>query len=106
MNGMRRVRAARSGSVVGRSRRGRGGVFTTAVRRVEAHRAHRHRSVYVAQARPAADVDQTTAEYEVTGRRDRLAEIPRHAPYSPLAGTVLRPLGDAATTIQILLRRW
>ena len=105
MNGMRRVPAGRAGSVIGRSRRGRGDVITTAVRRVEAHRAHRHRSVYVTQALPVADMDRTFADFEVTGRR-RFADIPRHAPYAPLAGTVLRPLGDAATTIQILLRRW
>ena len=106
MNGMRHVPAGRAGSMIGRSRRGRGDVITTAVRRVEAHRAHRHRSVYVAQAQPVADMDQTATESEVTGRRGRFAEIPRHAPFAPLAGTVLRPLGEAATTIQILLRRW
>jgi len=83
-----------------------GDVITTAVRRVEAHRAHSHRNVYVAQARPVVDLDQSSAESELTGRRGRFAEIPRHAPYAPLAGTVLRPLGDAATTIQNLLRRW
>ena len=105
MNGMRRVPAGRAGSVIGRSRRGRGDVVTTAVRRVEAHRAHRHRNVYVAQALPVGTTDQTSGESTVTSRRGRLAEIPRHAPYAPLAGTVLRPFGDAATAIQALLRR-
>jgi hypothetical protein len=38
-------------------------------------------------------------------RRTMVVALSRHDPYSPLAGTLLRPFGDAAVAIQSMLRR-
>jgi hypothetical protein len=86
--------------------RGRGDGISLAIRRLETHRAHRDRTVYVAEAfRPAVE-DGPSTQGRANTRRGRLAALSHHDPYSPLVGLVLRPVTDAATTIQILLRRW
>jgi len=103
VNSRRRIPASQYGSV---TRPGRGDVITTAVRRLETHRAHRDRTVYVAQAFLTEVEDVAPPGCRVRTRRNRITAITRHDPYSPLAGTVLRPVADAVTAIQILLRRW
>jgi hypothetical protein len=79
-------------------------VLTTAVRRYESRRAHRDRAVYVAVAFRDNAVDDSYPVRRDT-RRTKVVALSRHDPYSPLAGTLLRPFGDAAVAIQALLRR-
>jgi hypothetical protein len=38
-------------------------------------------------------------------RRTRVVALSRHDPFSPIAGILLRPFGDAAVAIQSSLRR-
>jgi len=89
-----------------RARRGRGDAITAVVRRVENRRAHQGRTVYVAEVFQDLNSGDGSTEDEVSTRRGRLALLSRQDPYGPVAGIVLRPLVDAATTTQILLRRW
>jgi hypothetical protein len=72
---------------------------------VETHRALRDRTVYVGETRQDKPIHDASATSSTHHGRSRLGALSRHEPYSPLAGTVLRPLGDAATTMQILFRR-
>lgn len=79
-------------------------VITTAVRRYRSGRAHRDRAVYVAEAFRDDAFDDSYPERRDTART-RVVALSRHDPFSPLASTFLRPLGDAATAIQVLLHR-
>jgi hypothetical protein len=73
---------------------------TTAARRFESRRAQRDRAVYVAEPFCLNVID------DPGGRKcTHLGVLYRHEPFAPLAGTLLRPFGDAATALQALLRR-
>ncbi len=98
-----RVPAGRSDSAVTRSARASHEVIATAVRRLESRRARHDRAVYVAEVFCTKANDDHPAELRRLGR-SRIGALSRHEPFSPLAGTLLRPFGDAAITIQTLLR--
>jgi hypothetical protein len=99
-----RALSGRRSSAVGRASRSPHDVLMTAVRRYESGRAHRHRAVYVAVAFRDNAVDDSYPVRRDT-RRTMVVALSRHDPYSPLAGTLLRPFGDAAVAIQSMLRR-
>jgi hypothetical protein len=93
-----------SGSAVGRTPRIGRTAVTAATRRFERRLAHRDRAVYVAELFCGKHIDDPGPGGQ-TSRRARFAELPGHEPFSPLAATLLRPVGDAAAAIQALLRR-
>jgi hypothetical protein len=99
-----RTPTGRRSFAVRRSSRVSHSVMTTAVRRYQNCRARRDRAVYVAEAFRHDAFEDSYPERRDT-RRTRVVALSRHDPFSPLAGTLLRPFGDAAAAIQVLFRR-
>ena len=78
--------------------------MTIALGRLSNRRAHRDRAVYVAAPLRHSPIGDPPSEPNNSTRANFVA-LSRHEPFSPLAGTLLRPFGDAAVAIQTLLRR-
>ena len=75
----------------------------TAGRRIQARRTNRHRTVFV--YRPPVDPPEESSD-EPSGKRSaitaRLYRLRNHEPFSPVGGTAMRPMTDAANTLTIL----
>ena len=76
---------------------------TTAGRRIASRRTNRHRAVFVYRA-PVERAEEPTSEQDgpMSAVAARLTRLRRHEPFSPVGGTALRPLTDAANTASIL----
>ena len=75
---------------------------TTAGRRISTRRTNRHRAVFVYCAPVDLAEDPLDDGGPKSAMATRLTRLRRHEPFSPVGGTALRPLTDAANTVSIL----
>ena len=75
---------------------------TTAGRRISTRRTNRHRAVFVYRAPVDLAEDPLDDGGPKSATATRLTRLRRHEPFSPIGGTALRPLTDAANTASIL----
>ena len=79
-------------------------VSTTAAGQIRAARTNRRRAVFVYRTPPVPPAEESS-DNSGPSRTDltrRLMRLRTHQPFSPVGGTTLRPVGDAANTFTLL----
>jgi hypothetical protein len=71
-------------------------------RRISSRRTNRHRAVFVYRAPVDLAEDPRDDADPKSAMATRLSRLRRLEPFSPVGGTALRPLTDAANTVSIL----